>query len=330
MDGGGPAPVGTPLSLAHQLSYVTSDIDAAVETLRRFGVERFLVRRDHSAPGSSGTIRHMALAYADHVMIEVVEPNPERPGIYEDALGLPRGALAFHHVGHFLTTDGQWDAAEALVGLAGLQVPAAGASGEDFRFSYPDARQDLDHFLEFSFRRGATRHPYDIPENPSPEAHVFPLLGGHFQRGYVCRDVDAAMARLSEAYGVARFHVLRDLSVGGKAMSRHIALAWIGRTQIELIEPDPDVAHSIYLDHLPPEGRTARLHHLGFFVEEDADFEAMQARLGMLSIPAPMIGDFGPVLRYLYADARPQLGHWIEYIQLRDQGRALFDSVPRN
>jgi hypothetical protein len=184
--------------------------------------------------------------------------------------------------------------------------------------------------VEFTFRREAGE-PFDIPRNQGSSAGTFPLFGGFFQRGYITRDLDEAMKRLADGYGVHRFHEIRDLSGPGREhfMSRHIALAYIGNTMIELIEPNLDV-RTIYAEHLPEPGKVARLHHLGFLVDDDTAFQALEARLATLELPVAAAGDYGAVLKYLYADARPELGHYLEYIRLGDEGRELFAAIPRN
>src|SRR5690242_11850947 len=121
------------LSRACQVSYVTDDIDAFEKRLReRYGVERFLIRHDHSrnSPASSGAILHMALAFVDDVELELIQPNPEKPSIYREALELSGGVGRLHHVNQRLTTREQWRDAEEMVARLGLPVELQGGLGD--------------------------------------------------------------------------------------------------------------------------------------------------------------------------------------------------------
>lgn len=105
-----------------QLGYVTSDIAAAKDVfLQRHGVTGFL-EFDTSAsapPGTSGI--KVALGYSRGVMVELIEPDPNSPGIYGDALSTARPAT-LHHLG-FLIDQAAFDAHEAELAAAGVPVP---------------------------------------------------------------------------------------------------------------------------------------------------------------------------------------------------------------
>lgn len=318
------------LSLAHQISYVTDDVDAFVERLRdRFGVQHMTVRHDHSrsSPLSSGAILHMALAWIDDVMIEVIQPHPDKPSIYGDSLnGREGGVGALHHIGLAMTQFAEWEEGERMVSALGLPVEITGGAGP-LRYSYPDARPGLGHYLEFSYKE-AGQGAVDMPVNRSDmTTGPLPLLGGFFQRGSVVRDIDAAMAHLGKAYGVTNWSIMRNRPGSGR-MTRHIALAWTGSSMIELIEPDDSVAH-IYEGARPGPGQVARFHHLGFLLPDDIAFDAVDRRLEALGISVVVRGQVGK-LRYLYADARADLGHYLEYFSLGGERSAMFDAVPHN
>ena len=104
--------------------------------------------------------------------------------------------------------------------------------------------------------------------------------------------------------------------------------AWTGRFMIELIEPNPELA-GIYGDAIPAQDQTAQFHHLGFAVPDKAAFDSVAAQLKARDIPIVAQGEFGD-LRFLYADARPELGHYLEYICVGDTARAMFAQVPAN
>jgi hypothetical protein len=304
------------LSAAHQFSYITNDIDAFEARLREgYGVERFLIRHDHSrnSPASSGAILHMALALVDGVELEIIQPNPEKPSIYRDALALSGGVGRFHHINHRLTQREQWRQAEALVARLNLPVELQGGLGEDMRFSYPDARADFSHHLEFSYMAGANAPSFPVPDN-RPEAGAS-LFGGCFQRSYVTGDFDAALGRLVDGYGVTRFERVAE-------EGREVARAWTGRFLTELIQPRPVEASGA------GEG-LMRLHHLGFAVADEAAFERLAERARKLGLPI-LAADENTGLRTMYVDARAELGHHLKYVAPAEAAQRRYADVPRN
>jgi hypothetical protein len=148
------------------------------------------------------------------------------------------------------------------------------------------------------------------------------LLDGFFQLGYVTRDLDAAIANFGERFGPAEFQVIPGSPQ--YPHTRRIALSWIGDTMTELIEPNPSVS-SLYLESLPAASGDVRFHHIGCLID---DYPAMLRRLEERGHPIAMALSYGETLDCCYADLRPQLGHYLEYIRLGDEGRKWFTSVP--
>lgn len=310
------------LACAHQLSYITDDIDRFETRLReRFGVERFLIRHDHSrnSPASSGAILHMGLALVDGVELEIIQPNPQKACIYRDALTLSGGVGRFHHVNHRLTSREQWRQAEALVSRLSLPVELQGGLGEDMRFSYPDARADLGHFLEFSYMEGAAAPHFPAPENhPGPGASLF---GGCFQRTYVTSDLDAALSRLADGYDLGRFQ--RAACADGP-----VAFGWAGRFLLQLIQPDAGVS-DLYPAEPSRGGELMWLHHLGFAVADEAALGRLVMRARQLELPIVAAGASGGV-REIYVDARAELGHHLKYMSPAAAVYSRYADVPRN
>lgn len=144
---------------------------------------------------------------------------------------------------------------------------------------------------------------------------------GFFQVGYVARDLDAAMTQFGKRFGPVEFQVID--AVEPHLHTRRIALAWIGATMIELIEPNQHVP-SIYIDALPASPGEIRFHHLGCLI---ADYPGTLRRLEAEGYDVPFAMSYGEVLDCCYADTRAQLGHYMEYIRLGDEGRKWFASV---
>ena len=149
------------------------------------------------------------------------------------------------------------------------------------------------------------------------------LLGGFFQLGYVTRNLDAAIARFKTRFGPADFQIIQGSPE--YPHTKRIALSWIGETMTEIIEPDPAVP-SLYVEGLPSTGDgEIRFHHIGCLTQ---DHSQTMRRLKSEGYATPMVLSYGDVLDCVYADARSQLGHYVEYIRLGDEGRQWFTSVP--
>lgn len=148
-----------------------------------------------------------------------------------------------------------------------------------------------------------------------------------FQVGYVCDDLDRAIASFGPAQG-APFLVLDVAALGGDADNpiRRIALAYLGDINIELIEIDPE-RDSIFRIALSGDASQG-FHHFGYLVDDSADWAAIVETVEREGTGA-MSGEVEGTLRYLYADRRADLGHFVEYVKLDEGGRALFANVPR-
>lgn len=154
------------------------------------------------------------------------------------------------------------------------------------------------------------------------------LSKGFFQRAYVTADLDHAIAAFSTTYGVRDFLQMRDIPFAGSTTKKvHIALAYAGETMIELIQPEGDI--SLYTCLLPEHGSVVRFHHCGHLLDSEADWNAMEAEIDRQRLPVAAQGDAG-MLRYLYADTRPQFGHFLEFIHCGPEGLQFFAQVPRN
>lgn len=148
-------------------------------------------------------------------------------------------------------------------------------------------------------------------------------LGSLFQLGFVARDLDVAMARLGERYGIARF---RRRQTNAWMETAH---AYAGSTMIELIAIGDD-APALYRDHIPADGGGARLHHLGHRIDI-ADWEQLESALLESGLAVPMKGAvMDGHLRYAYVDTRADLGLYTEYVCLTGPAEAIYDDVPRN
>lgn len=157
------------------------------------------------------------------------------------------------------------------------------------------------------------------------------LYQNHFQIAYVARDLERAMRRFGDDFGVVRWDVMDMAALHGhETPLRYIGNAYAGDVMVEIIEPVPGAA-SIYADWLSADDdKAVRLHHLGFLVDSAEKLKATVEQLEKAGFPTAHAGSFGEVLDYHYADARPLLGHYLEFIHLKRDGEAFFARIPRN
>lgn len=147
-----------------------------------------------------------------------------------------------------------------------------------------------------------------------------------FQLGYVTNDFDRALRALRELHDLGPFKQMRDThlpTAPGREAIAHFGLAFKGDVQFEVIAPtggDSD----IYREPLPAGQFALRFHHLGRYLSAPEDYqrllEAHSARW-----PMPIrCNAFGG--SYAYADARKDLGHYLEIFTFPTD---FFDDVPR-
>jgi hypothetical protein len=148
------------------------------------------------------------------------------------------------------------------------------------------------------------------------------LLENFFQFGYVTTDLDTAMALYRDRFDVPEFYILPA------AIPTRTAFAWVGDTMVELIQPGDDKYRPIYIEALPKSG--IALHHLGYRVHDEHRWLEILAGLAAYEIPTTRL-QIPPELgmEVLYADARAQLGHYVEYIWNKAGMPDFFRNVPR-
>lgn len=141
------------------------------------------------------------------------------------------------------------------------------------------------------------------------------------QVAVVVRDLDEAMRRYAEDLGIGPWSVytftpewIREMTFRGREQpySMRLALAQVGETMYELIEPlEGPNSYQEFLD-----ARGEGLHHLGFFVEDlDAAIREMQGK-GFALLQSGrgfgVDGDGG----YAYFETDGALGCIVEAIQM--------------
>lgn len=144
------------------------------------------------------------------------------------------------------------------------------------------------------------------------------LEGWHFQNAYICKDIDAA-ADLFRAMGMTREPVVIPVTqtvqtpTGPKKMDIRAGLFWIGDLQYELIQVISDEV-GIYADWEfdGPLG----FHHICMKID---DWDEFRARVDQQHLPLVMEAVSTGGLKFLYLDARQELGHYLEYVWVPDE-----------
>lgn len=155
-------------------------------------------------------------------------------------------------------------------------------------------------------------------------------LKGHYQNAYVTHDLDKAIRLLGERHGLTGFWPIEaDFALrtpdGEESARMRVALGWVDRLQIELIQPVSGFVET-YSAYLPADEADAlpRLHHVA--VRRD-DLAAMRAEVAGLAAPVVFEGE-GPGIQYVLLDARESLGHYLEYVWATPEGWAMVGWPP--
>ena len=143
------------------------------------------------------------------------------------------------------------------------------------------------------------------------------LLENHYQNAYVTPDIERALDIFRTRYGVADpRHFTAETEVWtpqGKGVAvNKIAFIWIGKLQYELIEPVSGPVQ-MYRDALPAQG--LRFHHICM---RSFDWDATLAAIARQGLPIVYRGDSSSGLKFVYADARDTLGHYLEFTAMPD------------
>jgi hypothetical protein len=144
------------------------------------------------------------------------------------------------------------------------------------------------------------------------------LEGYHYQNAYVTRDVEKSVEVFQQRAKVDRVLTYEGSTPvttpdGAGIQTNKLAFIWIGDLQYELIQPVSGSVR-IYSDALPADDGL-RFHHICMRV---ADWDEFRARVERQPYPVVLEGG-NEKLRFLYLDARPFLGHYLEYTWMTDE-----------
>ena len=143
------------------------------------------------------------------------------------------------------------------------------------------------------------------------------LLDNHYQNAYVTPDIEKALDIFRTRYGVQNpryFQAETEVwtpNGSGIAVNK-IAFIWIGKLQYELIEPVSGPV-AMYQEAVPKQG--LRFHHICM---RSFDWDATLAEVERQKLPIVYRGDSSSGLKFIYADARETLGHYLEFTNMPD------------
>ncbi len=145
------------------------------------------------------------------------------------------------------------------------------------------------------------------------------LTGHHYQNAYVCDDIEAAISLFSkraEIGDVAIHDIDQTIATpdGPKRVATRLAFIWIGDLQYELIQVIADET-GIYAN-CQSNGGALRFHHICMRV---GDWDNFRAQVDAQDLPVVMERAHDAHLKFLYLDARPFCGHYLEYVWATDE-----------
>ena len=144
------------------------------------------------------------------------------------------------------------------------------------------------------------------------------LEGYHYQNAYVTRDVKKGVEAFQQRANVDRVLTYEGSTPvttpeGAGIQTNKLAFIWVGDLQYELIQPISGSVR-VYSDALPADD-SLRFHHICMRVADWGEFRARVDRQ-----PYRVVLEGGnELLRFLYLDARPFLGHYLEYTWMTDE-----------
>lgn len=162
------------------------------------------------------------------------------------------------------------------------------------------------------------------------------MYPGYFQTAYVTTDLDRAVEQLSQVHGIRHWYTNRRFEyavTASKTATIGLALAYVGDTQIEIIEP---IAGECAFYRTALTGRPdfqLRFHHLCQAFDTAEQYQARFAELERegVNLPVQITLDMNNGLSLAcYADFRHRGGHFMEYVWFSELGRSWMDAVPRN
>lgn len=156
------------------------------------------------------------------------------------------------------------------------------------------------------------------------------FLPNLFQLAYATKDMEGAKKALENHFGARAWQYS---PVGEMAPGVFLADAktWVGDIMIQVQEirrTEEASQEKLFWDSPAPEqGQLLRLHHVAHMIYEDRDWDHILREAERNHFPIVFEGQFKDILKYMYLDTRPILGHYLEYIHCLPAGHAFFNEA---
>jgi hypothetical protein len=152
------------------------------------------------------------------------------------------------------------------------------------------------------------------------------------QVGYVSDDLERAAAWFERNLGANGFDhfgltTLDDVLVDGEgvgAYSIEVVGTMLGDINVEIIRPLSG-AVGMYREVMAPDAAVT-FHHIGLQIESWDEAEAAREALG---VPWKVRGYTPGVCDFGYIDARPAVGHYVEFLRLEPETIATIEKLKR-
>ena len=169
--------------------------------------------------------------------------------------------------------------------------------------------------------------PYKLARPPADfDAGNGLLQLEQFQMAYVTNDIEKAGELFRQQLGIREFTRLEGKTAGGGYI--RAGFAWGGTLMYELIQAEGP-GSDIFSGHLPATDAFAiRHHHLGFLVQNRAQWDAVQANATRAGLDIVSYSS-NPLVDVCFV-AVPACGHYLEYLFATAAGMEFFDNVSRN
>jgi len=144
-------------------------------------------------------------------------------------------------------------------------------------------------------------------------------LGAFFQTAYVTTDLERAADLLGKSFDIPEFYIggIHELPrVDAGAAKIRSAIAWVGATQLEIIQPCGGQDQA-YREFLPSDGFGVRHHHFCGRIFTRHGFDEAEAEFAARGFPIVMRMVTDRLCAF-YADTRTILGHYLEYVWIAD------------
>lgn len=145
------------------------------------------------------------------------------------------------------------------------------------------------------------------------------IVGRHYQNAYITRNIAKAVARFRE-HADTRKVLETEVEVNvwtpqGEGVGvQKLAFIWVEDLQFELIEPQSGDVLALYRDALPADDSLS-FHHICNRVD---DWDGFMGQVEQQEFPVVLKGGTPGALEFLYLDTRPLLGHYLEYVWMRE------------